>query len=673
MVDVAEETVSDWKLGYCTTNPFANRKSCCTDQTPLGAKRIANLGEGCKEWHMWTDDWYRRFGIYVGWALVFGVVSSSITMLTKSNLPATAPGQGDRPQNPGSGTDQAVTGKSMYLAAGSGIPEIKTILSGFVIPHFLDVKVLFVKAVGAVFAVATGMCLGKEGPFVHISTCVAYSVGICFPKYRENGRKMRELLSAGCSSGLSVAFGAPIGGVLFSYEEISTYFPRRVLWRAFFCSLWAAAILRALNPTGAGKLVLFETNYGTSYSAVHYLIFILLGVAGGLWGGAFCKCNFLWSKSFRQIQIVKNHPVFEVFLVVLATGLLQYPNPMTREPGDKIIKNLLQDCGDSSTSWICQQEALDSRPRYIGWLAYGTLVKLILTIITFGCKVPSGIIIPALDAGAFFGRLIGQWITTISPGIFAMVGAAAFLAGVSRMTISLCVIMFELTGELEYIVPHMTAILVAKWVADALEREGVYDLAQTVLGHPFLDPDHAMGLVQREKVLVERLIPPKQTMVDITVHVPKDNKVSRSILEQKLDRLKERGLMDAGLVLVQDDMLQGYLAEGELEFGLTKLGEVWDDSCQVRLLGQAEDGEFDLSPFVDRTPLTISASAPMEYAVEMFGKLGLRHLCVLEEGSGKLIGVSVVFVNCSTALLMKKQVIIKKRLVVWLDSLKHKP
>lgn len=139
-------------------------------------------------------------------------------MMTKSNLPVAAPGTDDKQQKQGSGSDQAVTGKSIYLAAGSGIPEIKTILSGFVIPHFLDFKVLVAKAVGAVFAVATGMCLGKEGPFVHISTCVAYLVGKCFPKYKDNGRKMRELLSAGCSSGLSVAFGAPIGGVLFSYE-----------------------------------------------------------------------------------------------------------------------------------------------------------------------------------------------------------------------------------------------------------------------------------------------------------------------------------------------------------------------------------------------------------------------------------------------------------------------
>ncbi|KAI4191649.1 MAG: hypothetical protein LQ346_004674 [Caloplaca aetnensis] len=651
-VDVAEATVSDWKLGYCRTNVFSNRESCCTDRHPLAAAKV-NLGEGCSEWHMWTDDYWKAFGIFVAFALAFGVISSSFTMLTKSTLPSTAPGHGDKPRSLKVG-DQGLVGKSIYLAAGSGIPEIKTILSGFVIPHFLDLKVLVIKAIGAVFAVATGMCLGKEGPFVHISTCVAYLVGMLFPKYNDNGRKMRELLSAGCSAGLSVAFGAPIGGVLFSYEEISTYFPRKVLWRAFLCSLFAAMVLKALNPTGTGKLVLFETNYGISYSPIHYLIFVLLGIAGGLFGGVFCKANFLWSKKFRKYPIIKNYPVFEVFLVVLATGLLQYPNPMTREPGDAIIKNLLVDCRGASNGWVCQQEAKDDKSKFIGWLVYGTLVKLVLTTITFGCKVPSGIIIPALDAGAFFGRLVGQWVTTISPGVFAMVGAAAFLAGVSRMTISLCVIMFELTGELEYIVPNMIAILVAKWVADALEKEGVYDLAQTVLGHPFLDADHAMSLVQKSQDIVERLIPPKQTMHDITVDVPRDNKVTKRILEEKLEKLRERGLLDAGLVLVQEGMLQGYLSESELDFGLNNLGRLWDSTSRIRLLGDPEDGDPDMSVFVDRTPLTICAKAPMEYLVEMFGKLGLRYLCVVEEGSGKLVGV-----------------VIKKRLVVYLESLKH--
>ena len=200
----------------------------------------------------------------------------------------------------------------------------------------------------------------------------------------------------------------------------------------------------------------------------------------------------------------------------------------------------------------------------------------------------------------------------------------------------------------------MIAILISKWVADALEREGVYDLAQTVLGHPFLDLDHAVSLVQRQNELVERLVPPRQTMNEITVHIPKNNLVPYKVLQQKLEQLKARGLMDAGLVIVQDSMLQGYLGEGELEFGLHDLGQLWDAASQVRLLGDGQEGELDLSSFVDRTPLTICAKAPMEYAVEMFGKLGLRYLCVTEEGTGRLVGV-----------------IIKKRLVVWLESLKH--
>jgi chloride channel 3/4/5 len=278
VVDVAVATVSDWKDGYCTANPFSNR-------------------ENCSDWHVWSKSYGRSFSIYVGLALMFGTISSSATMLTRSELPSVEHVSAPQIKVNGLSTDDedeltaTSGGKVMYMAAGSGIPEIKTILSGFNIPSFLSLRVLVVKAFGAIFAVSTGMCLGKEGPFVHISTCVGYLVGSLFPKYASNGRKMRELLSAACSAGLSVAFGAPIGGVLFSYEEISTYFPRKVLWKAFLCSLVAAMVLKELNPTGTGKLVLFETKYGTQYEAVHYLVFVLLGAAGGVFGGVFCRLN----------------------------------------------------------------------------------------------------------------------------------------------------------------------------------------------------------------------------------------------------------------------------------------------------------------------------------------------------------------------------------------------
>lgn len=213
--------------------------------------------------------------------------------------------------------------------------------------------------------------------------------------------------------------------------------------------------------------------------------------------------------------------------------------------------------------------------------------------------------------------------------------------------------MKQLTGELEYVVPNGIAILTAKWVADAISSEGVYDLAQNVLGHPFLDLEHSLRLVRRQNLLVAELIPTEQTMSEITVTVPPHNKVARKTLTMKLKQLKDRGLMDGGLVLVQDGMLQGYIAEGELEFGLTDIGSIYDGDQEVRLLGDPDEGDFDLGMFVDRTPVTLSAKAPLEYAVEFFGKLGLRHVCVVEEGTSRLVGV-----------------ILKKRLVSYLETLK---
>lgn len=49
-----------------------------------------------------------------------------------------------------------------------------------------------------------------------------------FPKYYKNEAKKREVLSAAAAAGVSVAFGAPVGGVLFSLEEVSTTLPNTV-------------------------------------------------------------------------------------------------------------------------------------------------------------------------------------------------------------------------------------------------------------------------------------------------------------------------------------------------------------------------------------------------------------------------------------------------------------
>ncbi len=74
--------------------------------------------------------------------------------------------------------------------------------------------------------------------------------------------------------------------------------------------------------------------------------------------------------------------------------------------------------------------------------------------------------------------------------------------------------MFELTGEVNFIPPFMVAILTAKWVADSISADGVYDLSQHLLGHPFLDGEHALTKVRELRssngsATADVLLPPK--------------------------------------------------------------------------------------------------------------------------------------------------------------------
>lgn len=528
------------------------------------------------------------------------------------------------------------------------------------------------------FAVATGMCLAKEGPFVHMSACAANVVASLWPRYRQNEAERRGIISAGCAAGLSVAFGAPIGGVLFSFEEVSTYFPRRILHLAFLCSLVAGITLVTLNPNGTGSLVLFPTSYATkatispSRDPASLGIAILLGICGGIYGAIFCKGNFRWARWFRSYDIIKRYPVFEAGLITLITAVVQYPNPLVRTAGDETIKALLADCtspqevGSGSPSLICRP---DSQSSLLSWLIHGLLAKLVLTIITFGVKVPSGIIIPSLDAGALFGRILGQYIIhTPLPGAYATIGAAAFLAGVTRMTVSLAVIMLELTGELESVVPHMIAILTAKWTADALEPHGVYDLAQLISGHPFLDKEAEEEGELASGHSVRDVLPDEDTMKGITVQADAQGCVKLGLLRERVALLHKRGLLDAGLAIVQLSTkklqtLAGYISQGDLDQSIPSLSDGGDSELirvippdHVRTVPDAlanTEPYADLSVFMDRTPLIVDPDTPLGVLTELFAKLGLRYIVVLDK-EGVLKGV-----------------VIKKRLVGFLDQQKH--
>ncbi|DBA03758.1 TPA: hypothetical protein N0F65_005648 [Lagenidium giganteum] len=123
------------------------------------------------------------------------------------------------------------------------------------------------------------------------------------------------------------------------------------------------------------------------------------------------------------------------------------------------------------------------------------LTMQFLACITYGLKVPSGLFVPALLIGAAYGRLWTRVINyftdlshgkTVDPRSYGLVGSAAMLGGVTRMTISLTVIMLECTGNVEYGLPLILTSFFARWVGNYF-NEGIYDIHIHLRHVPFLD------------------------------------------------------------------------------------------------------------------------------------------------------------------------------------------
>ncbi|KAG0262931.1 hypothetical protein BG011_009527 [Mortierella polycephala] len=594
-IDVSSWWLGDLRMGYCTTNFWWSQYFCCWG--------VTNTDE-CAEWVSWsqalsddsailglsrdTFDWiiYCCFGLLFA-SICVVMVTSDETVSQQRSHGATkrrnGAGHGGIPRSSSRTSMESILVASQpkkiaYFGAGSGIPEVKTILGGFVIRGFLGFRTLMIKLIGLPLMVASGLNMGKQGPLVHIACCVANIVCRIFDKYNRNDGKRREILSAAAASGVAVAFGAPIGGVLFSLEEVSYYFPSKTMWRSYFCALISAVILKMINPYRVGKTVLFQVTYNRDWHLFEAVPFFLISVFGGVYGALFSQFHMTYSR-FRSRTWIGRHPVQEVLAVTLLTCAIQWLNPWTRVNLLQLLTNLYSECTpENNLNGMCAGEINQIYPIF-QLLAQVFVVKVFLNFITFGVKVPGGIFIPTMVAGAVFGRMVGlgvQWIIAtnpehqifqgcegdsmdcIIPGLYAMIGAAACLSGVTRMTVSLVVIMFELTGAMTYSLPIMMAVMISKFVGDAFSPDAFFNKLIDLNEHPYLDNKKDYNTFGTAADIADRFLE--------TIDVNEMNDVHS--LRRKVEILAYSGYMDGGLPIVDQGILVGYIASNELGHAL---------------------------------------------------------------------------------------------------------
>ncbi|QLQ82584.1 hypothetical protein HG537_0H03470 [Torulaspora globosa] len=477
-LQIFTETLVNWKTGYCARNWLLNKSFCCVEKSDSNGVLTKRQELECVNNGLWVT-W--SFGpvpflIFFSLSLLFALVS---TLLVKYVAP---------------------------MATGSGISEIKVWVSGFKYKdEFLNLRTLVVKSVALPLTISSGLSVGKEGPSVHYAACCGYVIANWLLRDVLTFNKQADYLTAASGAGVAVAFGSPIGGVLFGLEEIATAreYTASALWKSFYVALGAVATLEYINPFRSGKIVLFNVTYDKDWKVQEIPVFIILGIFGGLYGKLISKWNINYVH-FRKTYLSK-WPVQEVLILVIITSSISYFNEFLKLDMTESMGILFHECqtNDNSSAFAHRLCQLDENTHMVSFLrvfsslVIATVVRAILVVVSYGAKVPAGIFVPSMAIGATFGRalslLVERFVSgagVITPGAYAFLGAAATLCGITNLTLTVVVIMFELTGAFIYILPTMLVVAVTRMVLSSSGTiAGIADQMILVNGFPILEED----------------------------------------------------------------------------------------------------------------------------------------------------------------------------------------
>jgi chloride channel 7 len=501
-----------------------------------------------------------------------------------------------------------------------------------------------------------------------------------------------------------------------SFLVLLSTFPER---RAFFCamtslatvfwirnadSLWGQANMDRLFSLGDFNSVAGEAS---NFSIWELSLFTIVGCLGGMIGAIFNAANehiTIWrmrrinhSKLRRFIEVICVSvmvttvsflmPVLWGRCTELPTDMQDWTNqekklvdslvPFRCVPGkeynevaslifteaDTAIKQLFhfREAGANSNS------TFSSGALFVFFVPY-----IVMATITYGIAVPSGLFVPSLLSGAAFGRLVGHLLHKLDPhiggtfadsGTYALIGAAAALGGMARMTISLTVILLEATGDMQYVMPLMLTVMAARFTGNVF-NEGLYDIHIKLKNIPFLDADVppiaerneiVAGQVMSAEVKCLRPVERAGVVYDL-LHscehgtFPIVDTVSGGTLYGTASRymlctLLQRRAFGSPDVLDDNDGPQQQQHLGPRR--LSPLVE-WDiierayprypTLADVEMLESDRNCWLDLRPYANTAPYTVNETASIQRTYRLFRTLGLRFLCVVNHNN-QVVGI----------------------------------
>ena len=337
-------------------------------------------------------------------------------------------------------------------AAGSGIPHLKSVL------HRLRPlrwkRVLPVKFVGGFLAIGGGLTLGREGPTVQMGGAVGQMIS---EKMGATARERQNLIAAGAGAGLAAAFNAPLAGLVFVLEEVQRDFAPGVFAVAFVACVTGDVVSRVL----LGQLPVFHVQQFETPPLSSVVLFLILGVLCGGLGVLFNRCLLGTLKLFTRARGWK--PGALGALVGAALAVVAWYFPTTAGGGHELV------------------EATLAGKVPLAEIPFLFVARFGMTMASYATGAAGGIFAPLLVLGAQIGLAVGEvgqmWMPASVPNaaMFAVVGMAAYFTAIVRAPLTGIVLIVEMTGNYNLMLPLLIACFCAYIVADALGDAPIYE------------------------------------------------------------------------------------------------------------------------------------------------------------------------------------------------------
>jgi CIC family chloride channel protein len=469
-------------------------------------------------------------------------------------------------------------------------------------------RVIVVKYLASLCTLATGGAGGREGPTIQIGGALGSLVARLLDV---SARERRILLVAGAGAGISAVFRTPLGAALLAVE---------ILYRdgfesdALIPSVLASVVSYSVVISMFGESTLFSHATRFAFVPEHLLYFAALALLIALLAAAFASVLRRTRRAFGRLPVAA---WLRPAIGGLALGLISAPILLVI---GKVIDRPGQGLGLLGGGYGAVQMAISGATWLApGWtgveiLALLSLAKLVVASITIGSEGSAGDFAPSLAIGGLMGGAFGRALQILlhdprlDPGAFALVGMGVFYGGIAHVPLSALVLVCELAGNYDLLVPLMLAQAIA---FVALRKRALYE-AQV--------PTQRDSPVHRDAVLLEVL---QSMRVRDVIKLDRPcvrfapTTTAREMLQQAFDAARQEVFPVVGT----DSVILGLIA-----------------AQTMRVLAlEREDSRWVVAADIMQPPVFVRPEDDLRAATQALLKHSLRELPVVDEG-GHVIG-----------------------------------